>query len=109
MSVRLAPDLEARQIRRECLVWLDGIGAAAGATQPLEADVRAGCGVEPLIALIHGECFFVECLASRQVHHRRSHEHQQTRFRVQHATCLSVRSARELELLVRDYFYKQRT
>ncbi len=106
MSARLTPDLEALRVRRECLIWLDGIGAAAGATHPLEATTGPGAGVASLIAMVHGEVFFVECLASRQVHHRRSHEHQQTRFRVQHATCVSIRSVRELEQLLRKHFTK---
>lgn len=109
MSERLTPDLEARRIRRECLIFLDGIGAAAGATHPLESDSRPGSGVEPLIALIDGECFFIECLASRQVHHRRSHEHQQTRFRVHRAHCLTVRSAGELETLLRTHYVHRST
>jgi hypothetical protein len=104
MSPALTPDQEARQVRKECLVWLDGLGAAASAAHPLEADSRPGNGIEALVALIEGECFFIECLASRQVHHRRSHEHQQTRFRVHRARCLTVRSARELEQLLRAHF-----
>lgn len=107
MSPTLTPDLEARQTLRQCLVWLDSIGAAAGATHPLEASLRQGSGVEAFIALIGGQVFFVECLASRQVHHRKSHEHQRARFTVQRAHCLSVRSARELESLLRDHFHPQ--
>ena len=97
-------DQAAARVRHECLLWLDGAGAAATCASPLGAE-RSGSGLASIVALFAGQCFFIECLADEQVHRRRSHRHQRDRFHVQGARCLSVRSAGELELLVRQHVH----